>query len=592
MKNTLVCYVGSVLAAAIMLLCSCGDNGAAISIPNEKTLRVPLLEWKVLGLLPDTDTVGDMLEMAKCSKKLYAPRFNQFDLREVYGIGVADSLTNIIGKNTLVYKEIKAARDMDVYVEVKTTLDCIHIMNGDTLQRRNIDGMEVYPVHLRKGGNDYVVKMKAKGDDLSFEATIYDSLSIARLYTEMQYGKVIYPQIDSVSHDEYLVNQHQNVLDAPAVVRLYDVMGKRVGRDIVLKRGVQKYHFYGIRSNMAYKCELMVSGCTALQPVICGKDDNIYDRYKTMRDKLPSDCPRIYEIDQLLARFKFLLNHPSRKDGDWWWQFKITPLAYQLEHTFAHLGGTHGDDDTEAGLLFVTYRSQMDDSLQRYVLARPRHIDRKKPLPLVIVMRPNIVNLYPFFCSPQVARQWALDRMQALADRFKVLIVMPEIRTYLDEDLLPKAEEELKLAIKDVCKHYPVDTTHLFLHANCSGGYRALRMATDYPTMFRAVALYAPVYERHFAEEWSMRHAPKLGMAKLAGVPMMICGDPTDRHSPISMYRNLIEDCEKYDIPLTLLLKRNAGKAYNVELVGEDALEFFSTIDRQDEGTLGKLLGF
>ena len=224
---------------------------------------------------------------------------------------------------------------------------------------------------------------------------------------------------------------------------------------------------------------------------------------------------------------------------------------------------------------FVTYHSEIDDSLQRYILARPNHIDRAVSLPLVIVMRPNIEKLHHFFSCPQLSRQWAINQMQALSNKYGFLVMMPEIRTYLHEDLLPIAEEELKLAIKDVQLHYPIDTTQLFLHANCSGGYRALRMATDYPNMFRAIALYAPVYHREFDDEWSNAHRPELFIQNLKHTPMLIHGDPTDTHSPYAIYKDLIDACEKYDIPLTVSLKRNSERFYNVVLVGEEAFDFF-----------------
>ena len=84
----------------------------------------------------------------------------------------------------------------------------------------------------------------------------------------------------------------------------------------------------------------------------------------------------------------------------------------------------------------------------------------------------------------------------------------------------------------------------------------------------------------------SVRNADKMrvtGIAafsihKLKDVPLMVHGDPIDKHSPYALYKDLIKDCRKYDIPLSFSMKQNYEKFYNIVLVGEDALEFFRDV--------------
>ena len=505
----------------------------------------------------------------------YYPLYGQLDLKEVYNISPSDTTHVLDNRITYLHCEIFSDTDIQVYFEVKTTMDYTLFLNSDTLRKRDIQGLNIYPFHLKKGHNDCIVKVKCIGNDYSFESTLYDSISVAKLYADGQSCNIIYPQIDSTSHVIMLTNAHQNVLDTPVTLQFHDVNGNSVGNEIVTQPNKFTYYVPGLKNNTSYMCEMKICNYVVRQPVLCGKDENAYIKFRELRKKLSDNHPRMAEIDQLLFRFNFLLNHPTRYEGDWWWQFKISPLTYQLEHIFAHLDGTYGEDDSEPNIMFITYKSEIDDSLQRYILARPNKIDRSVLMPLVIVIRPSIEKLYHFFACPQLARQWAINQMQALSNKYNFLVMMPEIRTYLNEDLLPIAEEELKLAIKDVQKHYPVDTSKLFLHANCSGGYRALRMATDYPNMFKAIALYAPMYHNHFTSTWSENHAPKHFIYKLKGIPMMIHGDPLDEHSPYILYEDLINDCHKYDIPLSFSLKRNSGQFYNVILVGNEAFSFF-----------------
>lgn len=574
---------------------SCSKHNALYNIETTSMLCMPLTDWNVCGSFPyayDSLITNYMVKNPNeyAEKEVpdtsfiywyngfYHPLYNQLDLKEVYQI-MPDDTTHVLNeKVTYLYCNIIADTDIDIYVEVKKSMKCYQFLNGDTLHRREIQGLNIYPFHLNKGNNTYLVKAITIGDDLSFEATLYDSISVARLYAEGQSCNIIYPQIDSVSHMAMLSNAHQRVVNVPVTLQFHDVYGTQIGETQTLSPDSFTYPVPKLERNVSYMCSMTMCGTTVRQPVLCGKDDDAYERFIAMRDALPNNHPRADEIDQLLYRLNFLLQHPTRYDGDWWWQFKISPLTYQLEHTFAHLDETYGEDDTEANIQFITYRSELDDSLQRYLLARPNKIEKDKPLPLVVMVRPNIENMHHFFSCPQLARQWAVNLMQALSNRYGFLVMMPEMRTYLCEDLLPLAEDEMKLAIADVQKHYPVDTTRIFLHANCSGGYRALRMATDNPSMFKAIGLYAPIYHRTSPDSWSIEHEPSRSIAKLKDVPMMIYGDPLDKHSPYQGYKDLIDDCHKYDIPLALTLKRNSGQFYNIVLVGEEMFEFFHRV--------------
>lgn len=603
-----VCYItgllymgiiSTLLCSAMFLFSSCTNHDDVViySIEHDESdvIKQPLIDWTIFGALSskedslyaDSFISSPSYFMEKCKADTartylfsgnYHPLYNQLDLREVYGILPEDTTHSLEGKVTYLHCEITSDDNMTLYLEVKSSMSYNIFVNTDTLLRRDIQGLNIYPMHLKKGRNRCFVKLNCTGGDYSFESTVYDSISIARLYADGQSCNIIYPQIDSVSHVVMLTNAHQNVINSPVSLKFYDVYGKPVSMPVELKKDSFTYYVDGLENNTSYMCEMTICDYSIRQPVLCGKDDNAYKKFSLLREELSDGHPRSAEIDQLLFRLNFLLNHPTRYDGDWWWQFKISPLTYQLEHTLKRLECVRGEDDTEANVLFVTYRSEIDDSLQRYILARPNHINKSTPLPLVVVIRPNIENLHHFFACPQLARQWAVNQMQALSNKYGFLIVMPEIRTYQHEDLLPIAEEELKLVIKDIQQHYSIDTSRMFLHANCSGGYRALRLATDYPKMFKALALYAPLYHRSFSDEWSNEHKPELFINKLKNVPMFIHGDPVDKHSPYSIYKDLIDDCKRYDIPLTLSFKLNSGKYYNVVLVGEEALDFFETL--------------
>lgn len=590
--NHIYIFVGCIFGL-ISLSCSKQNmhERYAIYVTRSDSVQIPILSWDVCGsftvsedsLLKDSFLYLPYEVMEKQEKDTskhyaysgrYNPKYNQLDLREVYDIQPDDTTYTQKKQITYLHCAIISDEEIAAFLDVKTSMASTLFLNSDTLHRRIINGHNFYPIHLKRGHNDCVAKVIATGDDLSFEATIYDSLSIARRYTDYQNGVIIYPIIDYDNQTLRLTNDHQNLLSSPVSLQFYDINGDSVGKPIVLQPDIYYYSTSGLGRNVSYICEMNFLGNKVRQTVLCGDVAETYSKFWQKHRQFPDGHPRKDEVGQLLFRLNVLMNHPTR-ETDWWWQFKIPALTYQLEHTFAHLDGTYGESDTEANIQFITYRSEIDDSLQRYILARPNKVDRRRPLPLVVVIRPNIENLHHFFASPQLARQWGVNQMQMLSNRYGFLVIIPEMRTYLNEDLTPLAERELKLAISDVRKHYPVDTTRMFLHANCSGGYRALRVATENPGMFRAIGLYAPMYHREFSDTVAMHRAPEYFMGRLKGTPLMIHGDPLDKHSPYTLYKDLIEDCRKYDIPLTLNLKRNTGPFYNIVLVGEEVFEFF-----------------
>ena len=249
-----------------------------------------------------------------------------------------------------------------------------------------------------------------------------------------------------------------------------------------------------------------------------------------------------------------------------------------MEHIFAHLNGTYGNDDNENNFKFITYRSVLDGCLQRYLLVTPNSIDKNKKYPLVVVMRPCSEKRYHLYYSPQIAHQFVVNDMQAVANKYNTFIIMPEARMMLNEDMIPFAEAEMKLAIADVQEHYNIDENRMYLHANCSGGYRALKFATLNPDMFAAIALYAPIYKREDKSNVDIASAPETMISNLRNIPVLIHCDPADTHSPASMYIDLVKDCEKYNISYKLTMKRNSGlgfRGYHRLIVGSDACEFF-----------------
>lgn len=596
-----------ILSAILTMVCLCNfctscntENASSVyEINLGEEMKIPLLYWDLCGPLSNTEdsmTINAIIDnpsemfhfqMEESEKKAfvnstYIPKYGQLDLKEVFDMDVEDTTRIYSDKLMLMKCMLNTDKDSTLYLEVKTSMPSSFWINGDSLKRIDIQGLNIYKLPLNAGSNTVLVKSAMDSYDLSFEATVYNSNSIARLYTEGQSGNIIYPLISRQTKTVTLTNNHQNVIDGRASLSFYDSYGNLVNSQYLCKDSM-KYVVPELEPDKSYTCKLQVGKHVITQSVCCGNGDDSYVRFCSMMNELPEGHHRIDEISQILYRLKFLLEHPTRYDGDWWWQFKIAPLTYQLEYIFSHLNASYGTDCNEPNVKFMTYKSNLDDGTQRYILVTPNDMEPQRAYPLVVVIRPNIENHRHFFTCPQIARQWAVNQMQALANRYGYIVMIPEMRTYLSENLTPMAEAELKLAIQNVKEQYRIDKNRIYLHANCSGGYRALSLATQNPNMFAAMGLYAPVYDMESNNLWTLKRTPKQMLKKLKGTQIMVHYDPLDKHSPYKMFKDLITDCDKFDIPLTVSVKRNSGVYYNVVLAGEEAFEFFKDKKRNKD---------
>ena len=561
----------------------------------------PIEDWYVCGAFnPKNEIIGiesfegDISELEEIENPdslnpywyngHYKPMYNMLDLKEIFNIKPGPKAKSFEDKITFLACDIQSNKESDLFMKVKKSMKCYQYMNGEMLHRREIQGLNFYPIHLNKGYNRYLIKAIAKTNDYSFESTILDGKSVASIYTNGQSNNIVLPEISPETNIISFTNNHYRVFNTPVKIQIHDVRGKKV-HEVTVDKDTITVQIPSLEKDMSYMCTMMINGQSVRQPIVYGSFDQTYEKLIAKRKSVPDSMTRTKEIDQILYRLGFLLNHESR-ENDWWWQFKIAPLTYQLEVLFANPNGEHGKDKGEFNIQFVTYTSELDDGIQRYLLATPNKMEKGKKYPLVVVIRPHVENHHHFFTSPQFSHQWAINIIQSLANSHDFIVMMPEARMHHNENITPFIETEMKLAIEDVKKHYNIDEDRIYLHGICSGGYRALRMATENPNMFAAIGLYAQMYHEKFNSEYSKKHSLESMLPNLAGMPIMLFADPFDKHTPYQVYGDLINDCHKYNIPLTFSQKINTELLYNAVVVGEEAFDFFDGKNRRGRCTI------
>lgn len=599
-RHNLLTAISLYMLLLLFHACDEHDARAVYYVGDKDTIEINLEDWNIIGpfsFQQDSVVMHDFSKNHSCvlpkeridtaikvwHKGVYHPKYGQLDLREVFGIGIQD--TTKILERTVTYMSctINADREKDMFLRVNTNMECKEYVNGDSLSPLKLSDIKIYPVHLKSGDNTLFVRAQGTDGKYWYEATLYDSISMAAMYAEEHTGNIVYPII---SNDSIVLTDNHQIIAGNNIKLLFtDVYGNNIS-EIVLKKDVVKYSIPTLQKNRAYICSMVVGGDTVRQPVMTYTFEDVESHFTVMRDSLPYGHPRLDEIDQLLYRVWKLGSVTGKMREDKWFPFKMPWVVYQLEHVFAHLDYTYGNDDNEYNFKFLTYRSELDGCLQRYILVTPNKMAPGKKYPLVVVMRPCCEKRYHLFFSPQISHQYVVNDMQAVANKYGCVVIMPEARMMLNEDLTPFSEAEMRLAINDACEHYSIDKKRIYLHANCSGGYRALRFATYNPDMFAAIALYAPVYRRNDDENVNKAFAPEIMLKNLRNTPILIYGDPVDTHSPVSVYADFVKDCDKNGIPYTLIFRRNSGQGwhgYHRLIVGRAACDFFKGKSRETQ---------
>ncbi|MCR5069120.1 MAG: hypothetical protein K6A78_04900 [Prevotella sp.] len=601
------------ICTILLLPCSCkkgaGEAEAVYNITAE-TSSVYIDDWHVLGSFTQKqDSLQGKKLFAnpeKCQltanpdttiklwkNGVYHPKYNQLDLKEVFGINVNDTTKQLDTLVTYLSCTINADRERNMFLLVNSKMQHQQYINGKLLEHKRLRELELYPVRLKKGTNTLSVRTTGGNNRYWYEATLYDSAAVARLYAERHTGDIIKPIIlnDSVT----LTEPHWDITDRDVRLQFHDVYARKVA-DVLVRKGELTHSVTGLEKNHAYICSMVMGADTIRQPVMTWQPEEAEQAYTALRDTMFQQSkpvffqagerhPRADEIDNLLYRLWKLNTITGKMREDYWFDFKFPAVVYQLEHIFAHQDYTYGNADGENSLHLLTYRSSLDGGTQRYVLITPDKISPEKKYPLVLVVRPDNDKRYHLFFCPQIAHQYVVNNMLALANRYDTFIIMPEARMLQGEDLTPFAEAEMKLALADVQEHYNIDTDRIYIHANCSGGYRALRLAELNPEMFAGMALYAPAYHRG-EDDLSIYTAcaPNTMIRNLRNMPMLIYGDPADTHSPTKDFADLVKDCEDNGVPFTLTLRRNTGQGYHGYhrlVVGRDALEYFRDKTRE-----------
>lgn len=505
------------------------------------------------------------------------------DLRDIFNVSNQDTLL-VNRATTYLYCNIPTEQDINCYLLVKPTFLFSVWLNGEKLPDSDIPEFNRFSLRLKTGNNYLMLKTIGFPEFLDIEALVCKKEALAQEYTKKQMGIIARPILGEKTDTLALDKLHQNLLDSTEHFwDFHDTKGNLVLRQSLIRDSIV-YDVSTLNNNQSYLSTIRIGNNTLSQPILIGDPDEIYAKFNHLKELLDNNSYLRDQLNEMLYRLNVLLNHESRNE-DWWWPLKIAHIAYEIENIFENREEPDLIEKHSWGVQFKTYRSEIDNNIQRYMLITPDTGAKMEKMPLVVVVRPFIENHHHFFTSPQVSRYWSLAHAKALANSYGFAIIMPEIRLYSNEDLIPFAESEILYTLNRIQKDYQIDPDRIYLQGNCSAGYRALRIATQHPDLFAAVGLYAPVYHSPFNNVWSNSLKPEDLLENLNQIPLFLHFDFKDTHSPYSLFKDFIKDCKTKKMDLTLSTKKHSGGDYNVFLVGEEAFSFFRDKRRNHENT-------
>lgn len=482
----------------------------------------------------------------------------------------------LTGAVIYMYCNINSSKDQTVFFMSRSTDGLKLWVNGkEMLQTVESRGFEQYfsdfvKIQLNKGSNKILLKKIVKNTDLLFEVKLASYNNALPEYKKSQNGLVLRNAI--VNDTIKLKEKHAKCFELPICYTFKDIQGKAVYT-------TTKYPNLSdttiiapsLKSGYAYMCSFKLGDQVISQPFFKGDPDDYIKKINAGRHLFKNATQK--NIEPYLYRLDKLLKHESRK-SDWWWSFKVANVIYEIENCINNSKDKSQSDFT-FGIQYKAFTSILDSSTQHYLLVTPDSLSKDEKIPLVLILRPFIENQQHFLTSPQMSRYWGLLWAKNLSNKYRYVIVMPSARLYQYEPMTPMAEFDVFQALKDVDKYYSIDHERIYLHGNCSAGYRSLVLAGHHPSVFAALGLYAPVTDLKSERPWILENSPKRLMTNFSQIPIILHYDPLDKHNPYSEFKDFISDCPKNSIKLTVSTQKYSGVHYNVQLVGEEALTFF-----------------
>jgi predicted esterase len=239
-------------------------------------------------------------------------------------------------------------------------------------------------------------------------------------------------------------------------------------------------------------------------------------------------------------------------------RIRLTRVQREIDRALA------GDDPyaSTTGFVRKAYRSELDSSLQPYMLQIPDDYDAGRSYPLFVFLHGSASTEYNL-----------RDVTWMIPDG--VIALAPRGRGTSNCYTFDHAQEDIAEAIHAVIADYPVDTTRIVLAGFSMGGYGVYRTFYETPKRFAALAVFSG--PPNIANEWypgenypDFTDPALLGV--FHGVPIFIFHGTEDRNAPFALTEALVAQLRAGGANVEYVAEPGKGH----EAPGEKSLEIYN----------------
>lgn len=214
---------------------------------------------------------------------------------------------------------------------------------------------------------------------------------------------------------------------------------------------------------------------------------------------------------------------------------------------------------TQTGILRRAYRSEVDGTLQPYSVNIPEKLAAGTRVPLLVYLHGGGTDDRKQLTKPVIP-----EGMMALA---------PFGRGTSNAFSTDHAQDDIREAIDDVVRHYPIDPERIVLTGFSMGGYGVYRTFYEHPGRFIALAVFSgdPDLANKYFGGGHPNFMDVKYLAPFKDIPIFICHGEEDRNCPFEETKNLVEILKK--VGALVEFHHEEGKGH--KLPGEENLHLY-----------------
>jgi len=202
---------------------------------------------------------------------------------------------------------------------------------------------------------------------------------------------------------------------------------------------------------------------------------------------------------------------------------------------------------TQPGVQRRAFRSAMDGSLQPYSIRLPEPFDPSRKYPLFVILHGSGSDDRDMLGKSLTGNQ--------------CIELAPYGRGTSNCFAADGAVEDVREAIEDAILNYPVDTGRIILSGFSMGGYGAYRIFSEYPGLFKAIAVFSghPSLASRWLGEGYPDYLEESRLKVFQEVPLFIYHSRNDMNCPFSLTEELCNKLRMMGADLDFVIAEESG---------------------------------